>query len=155
MRHAKSSWEHHVSDFDRPLKGRGTKDAQLISNYVRDKMDLPDLILSSDANRARSTAEIFRDNFGSNEFAIKLVHDLYDFSGEQLLRVIKNCEDSVQDLMIFGHNYAITDFVNTFGSDYFDNVPTAGLVIIRFDIDSWSDLNKGQTVFKIFPKELK
>ena len=101
IRHAKSSWEHQVPDFERPLKKRGINDAQLISKYVKGKIEIPDLILSSDANRAKSTAIIFKESMELDDRVINLRHDLNDFSGENLLKTIKGCSDSINTLMIF------------------------------------------------------
>lgn len=155
VRHAKSSWEHDVTDHERPLKKRGFDDAQLVSNYLKDKIEIPDLIISSDAMRAKTTANIFASSFGISEDEIHLEHEAYDFSGYKLTDVIKNCDDSINTLMVFGHNYAMTSFVNKFGNKFIDNVPTSGFTHIRFDIPNWKDLNKGETLLTIFPKELK
>ena len=57
--------------------------------------------------------------------------------------------------MIFGHNFAITDFVNTFGNIYIENVPTCGFIVLEFNISSWQKLSKGNTTYKVFPKDLK
>ncbi len=57
--------------------------------------------------------------------------------------------------MVFGHNYAMTNFVNTYGDSYIDNLPTSGLVIFDFDIDSWKDLKPGKTVEIMIPKNLR
>ena len=155
IRHAKSSWEHQVTDFERPLKSRGIKDAKIISSHVKNRIFIPDLILCSDSTRTKSTAEIFIKNLDFQNVGLQFSHDLYNFSVGNLVNKIKNCNDAVNSLMIFGHNHAITDFTNTFGSEHFDNVPTCGLIQIRFNIDSWKNLNKGETLFSVFPKELK
>lgn len=155
IRHAKSSWEHQVTDFERPLKKRGLEDSMLVSRYAKDKINVPNLILSSDAKRAKSTAEIFIKTLNCQHVDFQLNNKLYDFSGNDLIEVINNCDDTVSNLMIFGHNFAITSFVNMYGSLPFDNVPTSGLVSINFDIDNWKNLVPGKTVFKIFPKDLK
>ncbi|MDX1279265.1 histidine phosphatase family protein [Oceanihabitans sediminis] len=155
IRHAKSSWEHPVVDFERPLKKRGELDANLVSKYAKLKVFKPDLILSSDANRAKSTAKIFIKNLDFQDVDFQYNNQLYDFSGRDLLTVIKNTNDTINDLIIFGHNHAITAFVNSFGSIYFENVPTSGLVSIQFDIPKWKKIVPGTTVLKIFPKDLK
>lgn len=155
IRHAKSSWEHQVTDFERPLKRRGIKDARMISNHVKNKIFIPDLILCSDSKRTRSTAQIFIENLDFQDVELQFCHDLYAFSVGSLIENIKICNDSVNNLMLFGHNHAITDFTNTFGSTHFENVPTCGLIHIRFNIDSWKNLNKGETIFSVFPKNLK
>ncbi len=153
IRHAKSSWEFDVIDHERPLNTRGVEDAHLVSNSLQGFM--PNLILCSDAERTRQTALIFMSNLALNMSNFKLDHSLYDFSGELLIHTIKAVPSSVNELMIFGHNYAITNFVNTYGSVFINNVPTSGVVIIKFDIKSWSELKKGTTTKTLFPKDLK
>lgn len=155
VRHAKSSWEHDVIDHERPLNKRGFKDAHLVSNHLKGNIELPDLVLSSDAVRAKTTANIFTYNLGIDDSKLQLVHDLYDFGGKELTRVIQSCDDSVETLMVFGHNNAMTFFANNFGNTFINNVPTCGFTHIEFDIDSWKDLNKGKTIQTVFPKQLK
>ena len=155
VRHAKSSWKHNVIDFERPLNNRGLNDALLISKHDFFKNFKPDLILSSDAKRARTTAEIFIKSLKLYDVDFQLNNKLYDFAGNDLIEVIKNCSNSINNLMVFGHNYAITSFVNFYGSFSIDNVPTSGLVCIEFHISDWKDLTPGQCNFKVFPKDLK
>lgn len=155
VRHAKSSWEFNLIDHERPLNDKGLNDANLVSKHlIKDNINV-DLILSSDAARAKKTATIFINNLKFEETKIKLDHNLYDFTGGNLLRIIKNCDQKVNNLMIFGHNHAITAFVNTYGDKLIDNVPTCGVVIIEFNINSWENLNKGKTLKTLFPKTLK
>ena len=155
VRHAKSSWEYDLSDHERPLNKRGYKDANLVSNHIKSSIELPELVISSDAVRAKTTANIFVDNLGISNDIFELDHDLYDFSGLQLTNVIKNCHDSVNILMVFGHNHAMTYFVNTFGNKPIGNVATSGFTHIQLEIDSWKELKKGITIQTVFPKELK
>ncbi|MFG6687845.1 SixA phosphatase family protein [Mariniflexile sp. HNIBRBA6329] len=155
VRHAKSSWEHNVIDHERPLNERGFIDAQNLSTYLRMSDLKIDAVMSSDATRAKTTAGIFLDNLKIDASLMQLNHDLYDFSGNNLTSVIKACSDKVNNLMVFGHNHAITAFVNTFGSKFIDNVPTCGVVTIEFDIDNWNDLNKGKTINTLFPRDFK
>ena len=155
VRHAKSSWEHDVIDHQRPLKKRGFEDADLVSKSFKNQGIKVDLVVSSDAIRAKTTAEIFISNLSIDERIVQLNHDLYDFSGMDLIRVIKSCDNNINTLMVFGHNHAITAFVNTYGDKYIDNVPTSGLVAIKFDIDQWKELKPGKTLITIFPRDLK
>ena len=86
---------------------------------------------------------------------MKIEEDIYDFGGNQLVNFIKSLDNDLQKIMIFGHNHALTSIANTFGTKYIDNVPTAGLVKLSFDIDNWKDLKKGVTTITIFPRDLK
>ena len=154
VRHAKSSWEFDISDHGRPLNSRGLKNADMISHNLKSQIN-PDLIVSSEAVRAKTTAEIFIKNLNFSLEKFNLNNDLYDFSGESLIRVIKNCNDTIDELMIFGHNNAITNFVNSFGDLTIDNVPTCGVTIITFEINSWKELKMGRTIKTLFPRDLK
>lgn len=155
VRHAKSSWEHNVIDHERPLKERGYEDANLVSNYLVEKNIKVDQVFSSDATRAKKTANIFIDNLKIDKRIVQLVHELYDFSGQNVIDVIKNSDSSINTLMIFGHNHAITAIANRFGDQYVANVPTSGVVILEFDIDNWADLKTGKTLMLLFPRDLK
>lgn len=59
LRHAKSSWkDDSVTDHDRPLNKRGRKAAPLVGHLLRDQHLVPDLITSSSAVRAQTTATV-------------------------------------------------------------------------------------------------
>jgi phosphohistidine phosphatase len=154
VRHAKSSWEFDVIDHERPLNQRGLRDAPLVAAAVASKMPKPDRLLSSDATRAHATARIFAQAYNIPEDEIILNHSLYDFAGQQLLQVIRSCDNSVDCLMVFGHNNAMTSVVNAYGDKEIDNVPTAGFTAIQFDINSWEDLSQGKTIAHLTPKTL-
>lgn len=155
IRHAKSSWEYDVSDRERPLKKRGINDSHLVSNHFKKYQFIPDAVFSSPAKRARKTCKIFTENLNISDFDITIKEDIYDFGGNQLINFIKTLDDSLSKIIIFGHNYALTSLVNTYGSKYVDNVTTSGLVWLKFDIDNWERLRKGKTILTIFPRDLK
>jgi phosphohistidine phosphatase len=120
-----------------------------------DKIEMPDVVYSSIANRALHTCAIFCRTLNYPFENITIKEDLYDFGGSDLLKTVKSCDDAVNTLMVFGHNHAITAVVNTYGDQFFDNVPTSGFVMIQFKTDSWKTLEDGKTTLKIFPKDLK
>ncbi|MDN3492083.1 SixA phosphatase family protein [Winogradskyella bathintestinalis] len=155
MRHGKSSWTHNVTDKERPLKTRGRNDAKLVANQFNAKHSTPKIIFSSPAIRALTTCEIFINALNISKDKITVVDDLYDFNGESVINFIKNLNNSIDEVMIFGHNHAFTSISNIFGDTYIDNLPTSGLVKINVDIDNWKDLKQGTTEFLIIPKELK
>lgn len=155
VRHGKSSWEHNVSDRNRPLIDRGMSDAKIVAYQLLKKSSIPQHIFSSPANRALSTCMIFSKIIGASENSITVVEDLYDFDGENVINFIKKLPNNYNDVMIFGHNHAFTSISNIFGHIFIDNLPTSGLVKLNIDIDHWKDLKKGTTEFIIIPKELK
>ncbi|MBJ7882745.1 SixA phosphatase family protein [Gelidibacter salicanalis] len=155
IRHAKSSWEQDITDLSRPLSKRGVTDAHLLSTSLDDLNFQPDAIFSSPANRALSTCSIFMENLGFPDELLKIEEQLYDFGGNRVLRFIKNMDDNLNQVMIFGHNHAFTELTNALGDRIIDNLPTSGLVMIQFEIDSWKDLQKGHTKMILKPKDLK
>ena len=155
VRHAKSSWKHNVGDRERPLKKRGNSDAELVSIAFRDRELELDMVYSSPANRALSTCKIFLKNLNIDDDKLVIVDDLYDFGGENVINFLENLDNNYQNVMIFGHNHAFTSICNIFGNSYINNLPTTGLVVLDFDLDSWSNINKGSTRFTIFPRDLK
>lgn len=155
VRHAKSSWEFDITDINRPLKKRGIADSDLVSRAFKILKFSPEIVFSSSARRALETCKIFVNNLNISEDYIKIEEQLYDFGGTNVINFIKALDDCYNNIMIFGHNHALTSIVNSYGNIYVDNLPTCGLVIIEFDIDCWNELKQGETLKMIFPRDLK
>lgn len=154
-RHAKSSWKHDVVDHERPLKKRGHNDAKLVAARVAAECKAPQLILTSDAKRAQTTANYYKDAFGVSDKNFRMNHSLYDFDGRQVMQIVNMIDDGLDCVLIVGHNHAFTSIANMLGNKYIDNVPTSGFVAIEFDTDSWANISGGKTVKTLFPKQLK
>ena len=154
IRHAKSSWDLPISDFDRTLTVKGVQDAHKVSTEAINFLPKSYLIWSSDAKRAQETAKIFAQNFSYPIEKIVFKHELYTFEEKKLESIINTCSMKIDNLIVFGHNDAITNFVNKFGSIFITNVSTSGLVSIQFNINDWMELKTGLTEKVIFPKGL-
>ncbi len=155
VRHSKSSWKIPLKDIDRPLSKRGIHDAHLVFSNIHDLLPKSFIIWSSKAKRAKETAMIFSQNLSFSYDNIIFKDELYTFEDKKLEEIIKKCENIYDNLILFGHNEAITKFVNKFGDLLINNVPTSGVVSMKFDIDDWSKLKKGKTIKSIFPSHLK
>ena len=155
VRHSKSSWDLPLKDVDRPLSKRGIHDAHLISSKLHNLLPKSFIIWSSNAKRAKRTAMIFSQNLLIAYENIQIKEGLYTFEQKKLEEIIKKCENTYDNLILFGHNGAITNFVNKFGNIFIDNVPTSGVVFIQFDTDDWSKLKKGKVTNSIFPSHFK
>lgn len=154
VRHGKSSWKHEVSDEQRPLKKRAYSDAEKVTTAFKELYSGPATLWSSYAVRALESAKIFRERLDIPEEDFFIKKELYTFDDRKLLKIIASCDDSIDQLIVFGHNPAITEAVNSLGNQVFDNVPTTGLTAIEFASDSWQKLGKGRTLFNLFPKQL-
>ncbi len=154
IRHGKSGYELGLSDKKRTLTELGIENSKLVAEKFLKDLPKDLLIVSSTGIRAKMTALIFAKAFNIPENKIELNDDLYTFDGNELAKIIKSTDDNVTNLLIFGHNEGITDFVNKFGDIYIDNVPTSGLVSIDFEANSWVNIQKGKTIKTIFPSQL-
>ncbi|SMX39126.1 SixA phosphatase family protein [Maliponia aquimaris] len=153
-RHAKSDWGGGLPDHDRPLNARGRNAAAAIGDWLRAKEYLPDAVLCSSAARTRETLTRMQI-----EAPTRYDEALYHAAPQTMLTVLKGAEgDSV---LMLGHNPGIGqlagDLVST-PPDHprFDAYPTAATLVVRFDIDDWSDLalHSGQVVDFIVPRDL-
>ena len=155
VRHAKSSWTHHVTDLERPIKKRGMTDVMLISNDFSNNELVLDAVFSSPAKRSLETCNIFFERIKHLNTNVIINSDLYDFSGSKLINFIKSIDNKYNNVMLFGHNNALTNFINVYGDIYIDNLPTSGLAKFEFDIDAWKNLKPGKVVKLLIPKNLR
>lgn len=155
IRHGKSGYELGLTDKQRTLIERGIIDSTLVAEKYLPNLPSNFLMISSSAVRAATTAKIFAKTFLTLDNEIEFINNLYTFDSSVLEKIIKTTSNNVTNLLIFGHNDAITDFVNKFGDISINNVPTSGLVSIDFESDSWNEIKKGKTIKTIFPSDLR
>lgn len=158
LRHAKSSWDFpQLSDHDRPLNNRGRTDAPLIGEKLAERNIRPDLMVSSPAVRALTTATLVAKEIGYEVERIAVVERAYHADTEDLLEIIQETPPKVEELMLVGHNDGLTDLVNQLSPTYIDNVPTTGIVSLSFDTSSWEDISLQNARFNFFdyPKNYK
>jgi len=156
IRHAKSSWEDpSLPDSKRPLNHRGLRDAPFMAKLLSDKGVEPDLLLSSPANRALTTANFFAAAFDFSPASIVQNEDIYEALPKDILRIITNLPPENNTVLLFGHNPTFTSIANHFTpDDYIDNVPTCGIVKIEAMIDDWKSFTKkGKVTAFHYPKQ--
>lgn len=154
VRHAKSSWDFPVLDKQRPLIEKGVSNIQKVAKKAIDHIPKNHTIWSSTAVRASQTALLFCETAFLNHKEIVFKDSLYTFDEHKLENEVKKCNSEVENLILFGHNEAITNFVNKFGDKIIMNVPTAGFVYLEFEQNNWENINNGKTIKTIFPKEM-
>ena len=154
IRHAKSSWDVPVTDKEREIVKSGVESIKKVAQEAKSIILEAFVIWSSTATRAMQTANVFCTELNIDITKIVLKDNLYTFDANELFSIIKNCDNNIDNLIVFGHNSAITDFVNHCGDKTFFDVPTAGLVNILFNGDNWSEIKTGKTRINIFPKEI-
>jgi len=173
LRHAKT--EHDAPsghDHDRRLDDRGRRDAAVIGGWIGRHPPVPDAVLVSTAVRAHQTWEIaseaMMDALGepAQQPQVELLDELYGAEPTRLLKIIRMAEvNDPKRLMLIGHNPGMHELalMLTGSGDASakkaieDNLPTAGLAILDFAIDEWSEVafRRGKLVRFTSPKLLK
>lgn len=155
VRHAKSSWDDfNIPDFDRPLNGRGKKNAPEMAQRLLDKDVAIDAFLSSPAKRARRTAKFFAKAYGKKKEDIILIENLYDPSEDAFTHAIAGAPAHSNAIAIFSHNPGITDYANKLTEVKIDNIPTCGVFAVSAPVNDWPSFGaaKKEFVFFDFPK---
>ena len=102
-RHAKSDWHAGAAtDHERPLNGRGLREAPLLADALNAAEHRPTLILSSDARRTEETALLMESSFGAP--AVRFLPSLYLGSLSDIQQAVETHEDDHQTIMVLGHN---------------------------------------------------
>jgi len=155
VRHAKSSWDNaNLSDHDRPLNQRGERDAPRMGKRLRKRGNQPEIIISSSAVRAQTTASILATAIDYPTSNIAIDERLYGAELKDVLSIISDLDDGIHCAMLVGHNPTFTTLINALGRCDFDNVPTCGMAVLTFPVDSWKNIAtvQGKLVDFDFPK---
>lgn len=141
LRHAKSSWsDSSVADHLRPLNDRGQRDAPRVGQLLRHRRLTPDLIISSDAERALMTAEASAKAAGYVG-EIRLDHRLYLAAPGEILAVLRGADEGAGIVMVVGHNPGLEGLVGQLTGEP-AYLPTATLAQVVLPIDRWRDLDE-------------
>ena len=151
VRHGKAVSDYYkISDIDRPLKERGITDSLNMSNRLLAKEIIPGKIISSPAIRAFHSASVFCRVIGIPVEKIQINEKFYLSGTSTLLEIISTTKSNIKSLMIFGHNPTFTDLANFFLNNEIENIPTSGIVGIRFNTNLWSEISKENAHFLFF-----
>lgn len=159
VRHAKSSWKNaDLSDMERPLNTRGEGDAPKIGDFLKKQGIKADLIISSPANRAFTTAKIIAEKLNYPQAEILQNQNLYVFTYHiaSIIEIIKTIDNKNENVLLFGHNPTFSALAYYFSNRFTTELPTCAAVCFQFDVENWYDISKenAKYVFHAFPKML-
>lgn len=148
LRHGKSSWDDiTLDDFDRPLNERGTRNAAQMGRFILKKSGMPDLILSSSANRALQTATLAAESMDYPLEKIETDRSLYLAWTDDILKRLSSIPNEINYCILVGHNPGLTDFINLLGVNL-DNLPTASAACFELDIKHWKKISGKKAHFQ-------
>jgi phosphohistidine phosphatase len=127
VRHAKSSWDFDVGDHDRPLSGRGRRDADALGRLLVQRSFRPDLVLCSTSARTQETWDRAQAA-GASAGEVRLVRAIYNAWVPELVRLVRSVPAEVSTLLVLGHAPGIPDLVEH--------------ICVRTDSHDWARLNQ-------------
>ena len=154
VRHGKAVPAHaNIADADRLLTDTGVARTCKIAEYMNESKPAIDQIITSPAERAFATSLIIADKLGIK--ANKVISNEKLFTGDEtdVLEVIEQLDDSINSVLIVGHNPIITMVANHFADPKLESLPTTGVVSVHLDTDKWVDLKKAKVIqnFTVWP----
>jgi len=137
-------WEDTaLPDKDRPLSDRGRRDVPKMGKRLAKRDVKPDLILSSPAKRALTTAKIIAKKL-DYKFKDIVVNDrLYAGAAHDLLNVIHKLGDKPKRVILFGHNPELTELAHRLSSEI-THMPTCAVAEFSFNAKSWSRIDNAK-----------
>lgn len=138
IRHAKAEQGSIYDDFERPLKTRGIDDATEMANRLKSKGIIPQLVVSSPALRALSTAEVFSHQLCTGD--IQTNKAIYEASDATLFNSITGLPDEYDFVALVGHNPGISQILRYLTGEYKD-VATCAVALIAFEVGSWKEIS--------------
>ncbi|MFI8950456.1 SixA phosphatase family protein [Streptomyces sp. NPDC053750] len=150
LRHAKSARPEGVADHDRPLAGRGRRDAPAAGRALAEADCLPDLALCSTAVRARQTWELASAQWGTPP-PVRYDARLYAAAVPDLLEVVREAPAQVGTLLLVGHNPGLEELVLELAGDALDDAldrvrvkyPTSAVAVLAWHGTDWRALAPG------------
>lgn len=156
FRHGKSDWDaDYGADHDRPLTKRGEKAASLMGRYLASLDQLPDRVICSSAVRAKETVRL-AVKAGKWSCPVTITKELYDVSPEQVLGLIRDSQDSLNSILLAGHEPTWSLLVGGLIGKANVKFPTAAMACIDLDVVQWkeAEFGKGILVWLMTPKLL-
>ncbi len=158
-RHSDADYDFSGNDYDRPLAEKGHD--HLVTMQVRLKERLnerlnskPPVIICSGANRTTMTADGYALELSVPADSIVRDAELYGAGNGGYLEKIKTIPDSVDTIIMVGHNPIIPSLATYLSGEHLQGMPACGYVGIEFDTDTWQkiDAENGSIKFFDYPK---
>lgn len=143
FRHAKSDWnDPSLPDKERPLNPRGKQDAPKMGRLLRKQGLLPDIVLCSNAKRARRTLELASDAAAYRGETLYL-DSLYAAPPQAYLKALAKLGERHDLVMVVGHNPGLEELLALLTGET-QALPTAAIAQVELPIKSWEELGKGE-----------
>lgn len=140
LRHGKA--EPHgngVEDIQRQLLRKGVERVTEVAQKAVERWGIPDLIVSSPAERAVATAELFAEELNTAE-DILLFEELYAAETADIADVVRQLPPDVHHVVVVGHNPSLEEFAFLLLKEDVSLKP-GECIHFALDIERWKDFS--------------
>jgi phosphohistidine phosphatase len=156
LRHAHAQpQQEHVEDFARELSPRGRTEAGLMGKRLLQSNLVPELILASAAQRAKSTAQLVAASAGAAAKAIQYLDELYNAPSKQIWTLATTHAGKHRHVLVCCHNPGISDLAahlaaGTPALGRRVDLPPAGLLSVHWADGNWEALQQADATEALF-----
>ncbi len=153
FRHGKSDWNTDTrGDRDRPLNARGERAAATMGLVLREMEEVPDLVVSSPAVRAETTAAIARIS-GGWAGRLEIAEELYGAGPATAMAVAARCGEDAERLMLVGHEPTWSLLAQQITGGRI-TVKTATILAFDLNAATWANVGQaaGSLAFAVHPR---
>ena len=145
LRHAKAeSATLQFSDEDRALTPKGVDDAKKLATKLVKKDIEFDLILTSPAIRAITSAQIIANRLDQKQ-SLRVEKKLYQADSTTLLAIVGKLHKKIKSILLVGHNPEFEDFAAYMTGESV-SMQTCSLIEFTFELKDWKDFEKVRSV---------
>ena len=141
LRHGQAEGHAPGGDKERTLTERGEREAASVADRILEIFGCPDLIVASDATRARQTARIVAAVVGY-PVEIETQGAIYEAGLKTLLSAVRRLPESAGNVLLVGHNPGLEMLARVLDAEAAvpAPLPTAGMVPLRLETTRWEDV---------------
>lgn len=140
VRHAKSDWSGSPPDRERPVGGRGRRQAPESGRWLAAHLPEIDLAVVSPAQRARTTWELMSAELPSSP-PVRVDEDVYSFGAGPLLAVVRRLPGDLATVALVGHNPGLEELAEELTGEW-TPMPTSSLAVVEL-AGPWADAGDG------------
>ena len=157
MRHGKAvESANSGKDIDRALSVKGHEQVRVMSAWLKEQHILPESIVSSAALRTQETARGMASGLGFDANAVSFKNELYLASPSVYAGCLLETPNTINTLLLIGHNTGISEWARELLFGFYEELPTAGLLVLQSDTPNWTSWYEHKTQFVTYqiPKRL-
>jgi phosphohistidine phosphatase len=143
LRHGEAMMpDYGMKDIERPLTSKGANQIRDLGKHLLKTNFKPDLVYCSSAERTQQTLAHLSESM-NQEWETEIKREIYEAPVSSLFQVIRDSDNSIQTILLVGHNPGITYLVEYLSGDGIVGMIPGEMVHLDFAMGAWSEISQG------------